>query len=202
MEEKEGIEPVPAVSQLQAGRDPASWPLERGRLIHRLLELLPEIAADDRMDAADAYLRRALKPEFEPRRRYLLEEVAAILDDPAFATLFAAHARAEVPLVGTIRASDGTHVEISGQIDRLLVEDNRVVIVDYKTNLHPPVSVAEVPLEYRAQLCVYREMLKQVYPGREISAQLLWTAGPNLMELPAAILDETFASLRPDGTSA
>ena len=202
MEEKEGISPVPAVFRLQAGRDPASWPLERGRLIHRLLELLPDLAEDERMTAAEAFLRRALKPEFELRRNFLLNEVAAILDDPGFAPLFAPHARAEVPLVGTIRASDGTQVEISGQIDRLLVEDNRVVIVDYKTNLNPPASVAEVPLEYRAQLCVYREMLKKVYPGREISAQLLWTAGPNLMELPGAMLDETFASLRPDGTSA
>ncbi|MHA7775039.1 double-strand break repair helicase AddA [Roseibium sp. M-1] len=202
MEEKEGIEPVPAVSRLQAGRDPASWPLERGRLIHRLLELLPDLAEGERMAAAQTYLRQVLKPEFEGRRRFLLEEVSSILDAPRFAALFAPHARAEVPLVGTIRASDGTEVEISGQIDRLLVEENRVVIVDYKTNLHPPASSADVPLEYRAQLCVYREMLKQIYPGREISAQLLWTAGPSLMEIPASVLEETFASLRPDGTSA
>ncbi|WP_209000880.1 double-strand break repair helicase AddA [Stappia sp. BW2] len=201
MEEKEGIEPVPAVSRLQAGRDLASWPLERGRLIHRLLELLPDIAEDERIAASEAYLKQALKPEFADRSPHLLREVAAILDMPEFETLFCGHARAEVPLVGTIRASDGTEVEISGQIDRLVVEDNRVVIVDYKTNFHPPATVAEIPLEYRAQLCVYREMLKQIYPGREISAQLLWTAVPSLMEIPEKVLEETFAGLRPDGTS-
>lgn len=202
MEEKDGIEPVPAVSRLQAGRDPASWPLERGRLIHRLLELLPDLPEGERMAAADAYLSRTLKPDFALRRDPLLEEVAVILGAPDFEPLFAANARAEVPLVGTIRASDGTEVEISGQIDRLLVEDNRVVIVDYKTNLYPPAAVEEVPLEYRAQLCVYREMLKQIYPGREISAVLLWTAAPALMEIPAEQLEETFAALRPDGTAA
>lgn len=202
MEEKEGIEPVPAVSRLQAGRDLASWPLERGRLIHRLLELLPDLAEDARMAASESYLKQALKPEFAERMPHLLREVAAILEMPEFETLFCGHARAEVPLVGTIRASDGTEVEISGQIDRLVVEDNRVVIVDYKTNFHPPASVAEIPLEYRAQLCVYREMLKQIYPDREISAQLLWTAVPSLMEIPEKVLEETFAGLRPDGTSA
>ena len=202
MEEKDGIEPVPAVSRLQAGRDLASWPLERGRLIHRLLELLPDLAEDARMAASEAYLKQALKPEFAERMPHLLREVAAILEMPEFETLFCGHARAEVPLVGTIRASDGTEVEISGQIDRLVVEDNRVVIVDYKTNFHPPASVAEIPLEYRAQLCVYREMLKQIYPDREISAQLLWTAVPSLMEIPEKVLEETFAGLRPDGTSA
>ncbi|WP_422374367.1 double-strand break repair helicase AddA [Roseibium sp.] len=202
MEEKEGIDPVPAVSRLQAGRDPASWPLERGRLVHRLLELLPDLAEGERMQAAENYLDQALRPEFISRRERLLEEVARILDDPEFAPLFAARARAEVPVVGTIRIADGTEVEISGQIDRLLVEDNRVVIVDYKTNFHLPEEVSEVPLEYRAQLCVYREMLKQIYPGRDISACLLWTSGPSLMEIPAAMLDETFAGLRPDGTAA
>jgi len=202
MEEKEGIDPVPAVSRLQAGRDPESWPLERGRLVHRLLELLPDLPPADRMHAAEAYLTRALKPEFGHRRAQLLEEVTKILDVPGFAPLFATGARAEVPLVGTIRAGDGTEVEISGQIDRLLVEDNRVVIVDYKTNLHPPATAEEVPLEYRAQLCVYREMLKQIYPGREICAVLLWTAAPTWMEIPAEQLDQTFAGLRPDGTAA
>ncbi|WP_417708976.1 double-strand break repair helicase AddA [Roseibium aggregatum] len=202
MEEKEGIDPVPAVSRLQAGRDLASWPLERGRLIHRLLELLPDVAEGERLAASEAYLKQALKPEFADRSPHLLREVAAILDMPEFEALFCGHARAEVPLVGTIRASDGTEVEISGQIDRLVVEEGRVVIVDYKTNFNPPASVAEIPLEYRAQLCVYREMLKQIYPDREISAQLLWTAVPSLMEIPEKVLEETFAGLRPDGTSA
>lgn len=202
MEEKEGIDPVPVVSRLHAGRDPASWPLERGRLIHRLLELLPDLAAEDRMAAADVYLRQALKPEFESRRARLLEEVAAILEAADFAPLFSGHARAEVPLVGTIRASDGSAIQISGQIDRLLVEESRVVIVDYKTNFNPPGTPAAVPLEYRAQLCVYREMLKQIYPDRDISACLLWTAAPSLMEIPGTMLDETFAGLRPDGTTA
>jgi len=202
MEEKDGIDPVPAVSRLQAGRDPASWPLERGRLVHRLLELLPDLPDAERLPAAEAYLARALQPEFARRLPQLLEEVSAILEAPEFEALFSATARAEVPLVGTIRASDGTEVEISGQVDRLVVEDNRVVIVDYKTNLHPPATVAEIPLEYRAQLCVYREMLKRIYPGREISAVLLWTAAPALMEIPAAVLEETFKGLRPDGTAA
>ncbi|MEM5581518.1 double-strand break repair helicase AddA [Roseibium sp. AS2] len=202
MEEKQGIEPVPAVSRLHAGREAASWPLERGRLVHRLLELLPDLAAEDRRAAADAFLRQALKPEFENRHAGLLAEIAAILEAPDFGPLFSAHARAEVPLVGTIRSGDGTEVEVSGQIDRLLVEENRVVIVDYKTNLNPPDTPASVPLEYRAQLCVYREMLKQIYPGRDIFACLLWTAAPSLMEIPAEMLDRTFAGLRPDGTAA
>ncbi|MEM9632430.1 MAG: double-strand break repair helicase AddA [Pseudomonadota bacterium] len=202
MEEKEGVTPVSAISRLQAHNQPASWPLERGRLVHRLLELLPAIPEEERLAAAGNYLRQSLKPEFERYREMLLDEVAAILEAESFAPLFAEAAQAEVPVVGTIRANDGTEVEVSGQIDRLLVDDKRVVIVDYKTNFNPPQTADAVPLEYRAQLCVYREMLKQIYPDREIAACLLWTAKPSLMEIPAEILDRTYAGLRPDGTAA
>ncbi|TYC49435.1 double-strand break repair helicase AddA [Rhodobacterales bacterium] len=202
MEEKEGVEPMPVLSRLQASRQPASWPLERGRLVHRLLELLPDLPVGDRREAAATYLTTALRPEFGSYRETLLGEISAILENDDFAPVFSPEARAEVPLVGTIRAADGTEVEISGQIDRLLVSTDRVVIVDYKTNLNPPATTAEVPLEYRAQLCVYREMLRRIYPDREVSACLLWTAVPSMMEIPAEILDSTFAALRPDGSTA
>jgi ATP-dependent helicase/nuclease subunit A len=202
MEEKDGVEPVPAISRLQAQSQPASWPLERGRLIHRLLELLPDLADEDRWAAAQNYLRRSLKPEFLRYQDQLVKEVKAILLSEDFAPVFSSSAQAEIPLVGTIRTANGTEVEVSGQIDRLLVEDNRVVIVDYKTNHNPPETVDAVSLEYRAQLCVYREMLKQIYPDKEVLACLLWTSQPALMEIPAAIFDQTFASLHPDGTAS
>ncbi|MBN9672887.1 double-strand break repair helicase AddA [Roseibium aggregatum] len=201
MEEKSGVEPVPALVRLEAGRQPASWPLERGRLVHRLLELLPDLPEEDRKDAAANYLKSTLKPEFERYREPLLAEVGAILQAEAFEPIFSAAARAEVPLVGTIRAADGTEVEISGQIDRLIVTEDRVAIVDYKTNFNPPSKPEEVPLEYLAQLCVYREMLKRIYPERRIEACLLWTSAPSVMEIPAELLEETFARLRPDGTA-
>ncbi|WP_428686540.1 double-strand break repair helicase AddA [Roseibium sp.] len=202
MEEKEGVEQVPALSRLQARKEPQSWPLERGRLIHRLLELLPGLPDGARLQAAENFLDQVLKPEFKGFRGKLLEEIRAVLTESAFAPLFAKETRAEVPLVGTIRTSGGVDVEVSGQIDRLLVDENRVVIVDYKTNLSPPTTVDGIPLEYRAQLSVYRELLKRIYPDRRISACLLWTAKPVLVEIPDEILDQTFESLSPDGTSA
>ncbi|MET1413249.1 double-strand break repair helicase AddA [Roseibium sp. HPY-6] len=202
MEEKDGIVSVSAVTRLQAQSQPQSWPLERGRLIHRLLELLPGVPEEERHSAADRFLNQVLKPEFSAKRTVLLDEISSILQAGEFAPLFDDTSQAEVSLVGTIRASDGTQVEVSGQIDRLVVTNERVVIVDYKTNARPPAMVDAVPLEYRAQLCVYRELLSQIYPDRPVSAYLLWTARPALMEIPANILDQTLTSLKPDGTSA
>ncbi|WP_420335281.1 double-strand break repair helicase AddA [Roseibium sp.] len=202
LEVKDGIEPVPAPARLLGNTRPASWPLERGRLVHRLLELLPAIPEEERLASAERFLQQELKPEFAGYAGRLLDEVGAILQSDDFAPLFRGATQAEVPVVGSIRASDGTEVDVSGQIDRLLVEDNRVVIVDYKTNFNPPETVDAVPLEYRAQLSVYRELLRQIYPDRDVSACLLWTSTPSLMEIPSEILDRTLASLKPDGTSA
>ncbi len=202
MEEKEGIEPVPAAARLEARRQPSSWPLERGRVVHRLLELLPDVAQAERRSAAENFLDRTLDPAFGRYRDGLLDQVDDILNSPDFAPLLSRNARAEVPVVGRIRAADGTEVEISGQIDRLLVEEDKVVIVDYKTNANPPGNAADIPVEYLAQLCVYRRLLQQIYPGRDVCASLLWTATPEMMDVPSELLDRTFAGLRPDGKAA
>jgi ATP-dependent helicase/nuclease subunit A len=78
---------------------------------------------------------------------------------------------------------------IAGRIDRLVVEQRRVSILDYKTNRPPPTRLEEVPELYLDQMAAYREALARVYPGSEIRCALLWTDGPRFMEIPGALLD-------------
>ncbi|MBD8891765.1 double-strand break repair helicase AddA [Roseibium litorale] len=202
MEDKEGTEQPAGASRLEARRQPAAWPLERGRLVHRLLEVLPDIPAGRRDEAAARLVDQSLSDEFLRFRDKLLLEISVVLDEPAFAPLFSGDARAEVPVVGTLTAADGTEVSISGQIDRLAVSADEVLIVDYKTNLYPPDAADSVPLEYLAQLSVYRRLLQDIYPGRTVNAALLWTSEPSLMRIPGEVLDQTLAGLRRDGTPA
>jgi len=77
---------------------------------------------------------------------------------------------------------------VSAQIDRLVVADDRVLIVDYKTLRPPPVVEQDVPAIYLRQLALYRAALARIYPGREIRCALLWTAGPHLMPIRPEIL--------------
>ncbi|MFX4462412.1 PD-(D/E)XK nuclease family protein, partial [Acinetobacter baumannii] len=80
----------------------------------------------------------------EPEERQAIEaEVAGVLADPDFAPLFASGSRAEVPIVGEVKTGDGGHYAVSGQIDRLAVVGNDVLILDYKTNRNPPRDVPE-----------------------------------------------------------
>jgi ATP-dependent helicase/nuclease subunit A len=118
--------------------------------------------------------------------------VLRVLEDARFCGLFSPGSRAEVPIVGRL-AHDGRIVAVSGVIDRIAVSADTVLIADYKTGL-PPRRPEDVPA-YVAQLALYRAVLGQLYPGKPVRAALVWTEGPDLMELSSAALDQALTSL-------
>jgi ATP-dependent helicase/nuclease subunit A len=127
-------------------------------------------------------------------RSALVAEAVAVLGDPAFAEAFAEGSRAEVDIAGSIPVAGG-EATVAGRIDRLAVTDDRVLIVDYKTNRPAPTTLAEVPDGYIAQLAVYRAVLRQLYPGKIVAAALLWTDGPALMAVPDDMLNRAESAL-------
>ena len=163
--------------------------LARGDAVHRLLQSLPELPPAARADAARRHLARR-RQDFEPEAcEALLESVCAILVDPRFAQLFQEGSRAEVPIVGRIRRPGLPPLAVAGQIDRLAVTADAVLIADYKTNRPAPSRIEEVPPPYVTQLALYRAVLADLYPGRSIRAALVWTDVPDLMEIPPDALD-------------
>ena len=112
----------------------------------------------------------------------------AVLEHPDFASLFQPGSRAEVPVTGAIETAEGPRV-ISGQIDRLVVTPDAVLIVDFKTNRPPPAHPDGVAPLYLKQMASYRAALRQIFPDRAVRAFLLWTDGPKCMELPDEFLD-------------
>ncbi len=66
-----------------------------------------------------------------------------LLEDEKFKPLFAPGSKAEVPIIGEV---DGRI--ISAQVDRLVVTDSEVMIVDFKTNRPAAKSLNEVPAVY------------------------------------------------------
>ncbi len=163
--------------------------LKRGRLIHRMLQTLPDLPEAERVSAAARFLAHpghALDPASQS---VLLKEVTALLDDPQFAAIFRPEARTEAPLAGRI----GTRMVV-GQVDRLLVTDEAVLVVDYKTNRPPPSRVSDVDPAYLDQMALYRGLLAQVFPSHRIEAALVWTHAARLMPLPNDLLDQRLAA--------
>ena len=109
----------------------------RGRTLHRLLELLPDLPDPKRRTAADQLLQRLAPGIDKIERARWRDEVLAILEDPAFAAVFAPGSRAEVSIAGAPKGGPAGST-FSGQIDRLAVSDTEILVIDYKTNRPPP----------------------------------------------------------------
>ncbi|MEH2530524.1 ATP-dependent helicase/nuclease subunit A [Bradyrhizobium sp. AZCC 1588] len=169
--------------------------LQRGTLVHRLLQSLPDVVAERRREAALTYLARNADGWAEEERRVLAESTLALIADARFAHAFAPGSRAEVSIVGRLERPGGRPALVSGQIDRLVVTEREVLIVDFKTNHAPPGRPEEAPRGYVRQLALYRAVLGKLYPQRPVRAALLWTETSELMEISASALEAELASI-------
>jgi len=155
-----------------------------GRLVHRLLQSLPDLPRERRSAAARAWLARPDHGLTAEMQVDIADEVMSVLDDPSHRALFGPGSLAEVPIVGVVAGR-----AVSARIDRLAVTDDAVWIIDFKTDREPPDSADTVPPVYVSQMAAYRAVVEQVFPDRAVRCMLLWTAGPALVSLEDSILD-------------
>lgn len=181
-------------SPLFGDASPANLSLQKGRLVHRMLQVLPDYPVDERRSAAERYVHRAARFWPEEERASLVACVCAILEHTDLQTVFSGHSRAEVSIMGTL-ALNGQDFAISGRIDRMAVDEQRVTIVDYKTNRIAPTKEEDVPLSYRAQLALYREILRPLYPQHEFHCLLAYTETGSVLSISPQMLDRSLAEL-------
>ena len=153
----------------------------RGTALHLLLERLP------RLDKAHwTGMAAALIPDAMLAAE-LLTEARAVLADAALSPLFAADTLAEVAVTAPWQGRI-----LAGNIDRLLIAADRVLIIDYKSNAVIPDRPDQVPEGILRQMGAYAHMLGQIFPNRRIEVAVLWTRGPHLMPLDLGIVRQAF----------
>ena len=158
---------------------------QRGLLIHKLLQILPNLPQEDQKCRAEAIVSRRQWDLDQKSQKAIVKEALAVLESKECMPFFSPGSDAEVPIIGTING-----YEIYGQVDRLLVTDSEVNIIDYKTDSQPPSNLDHVPDEYLLQMAAYREALKHIYTNKKIVCSLLWTDGPSIMTLDSHQLDD------------
>jgi ATP-dependent helicase/nuclease subunit A len=155
----------------------------RGVLIHALLERLPAVPPSERTSRATSWLARQA-PELDTADcEELLAISRAVLATPEFAELFGPDALAEVPLAAVV----GGQV-IAGTADRMLVTDDTVTVLDFKTARRPPATLADVPEATLRQMAAYVAALEAIFPDREVRAAVLYTQTPLLIALPPELM--------------
>ncbi|KPF73240.1 hypothetical protein IP69_00250 [Bosea sp. AAP35] len=166
-----------------------------GRFAHLLLQMLPDVAPDQRPAVAQALGRARAGAVDQARRERLIADALALLAEPALGALFGPGSLAEVPVAGMIALKPGERWPVSGQIDRLAISPSEVIIADFKTTARPPRDEAEIAQTTLAQLAVYRALIGQIYPGRRVRALLVYTATLARLEPDPAVLDAVLAEL-------
>jgi ATP-dependent helicase/nuclease subunit A len=186
-----GVSPLADIAPAQRGRAAARFRL--GDLTHSLLQHLPSIPDGQRASAIERFLNNPFYDLDAAAAQRLRSEVLAVLGHPALEGLFGRSGRSEVPIAGVVG-----NAAISGVIDRLVVLPDRIIVADYKTNRVRPRSVDTVQAAYLRQMSAYREMLREIFPGRVVLCVLIWTIDAAVMELPDQALD----AHRPNAPSA
>lgn len=195
------LAPAPPDSPLAAGEAGGRRPgrtagearFRRGTLIHRLLQILPDIGEADRINACHRFLSRPVHGLSQDEVNQITGEVMGVVDDPEFETLFGPGSRAEVPLTGTV----GDHL-VAGQVDRLVVSAEAVLVIDYKTQRPAPEAPQDVDPAYLKQMLLYRALLRDLYPRHCIRTALLWTETARALWLDDELLDQAGATITPD----
>ncbi|MFD0849471.1 double-strand break repair helicase AddA [Sphingosinicella xenopeptidilytica] len=175
--------PRPLAPSAPQDDDPAEPPpgpalraaARRGQVLHQLFERIGGVAPENRAAAMRAWLRRNA-PDLDADA--ITIEVAGALADPALGPWFAADAYAEAPLSAVVE-----DVVITGTIDRLIVGEDVVRALDFKTGRNPPSDLAGVPSPHLRQMRAYRDALARIFPGRRIEIALFYTAALRLIRV-------------------
>lgn len=152
----------------------------RGIALHRLLELL-----SSGMEAEQAVRRTAMAldlPAGTAQLRAWLTEAQTVLQAPHLSHLFdpAQYREAfnEIPVQYALDSRP-----VSGVIDRLLVRDHEVLVVDYKS--HRCAGEQErraLAASFAPQLRLYAEAAQRLWPDHRVRALLLFTQDGQLDE--------------------
>jgi ATP-dependent helicase/nuclease subunit A len=167
----------------------------RGRLVHLLLQYLPEIASPQRRAAAAAFLSARAPHLDAAASQKLAQEVVAVIALPELASLFEPGSKPEVSLTGKIELKERT-IEIAGRVDRVGENDKEVLAADYKTGM--PCEADRTPAPYRMQLALYRAVLAPLWPRKALRMLVIWTEGPRVVWLPDSMLVADLAALAAD----
>ncbi len=155
----------------------------RGTIIHRMLELLtrePAIREEDLLQQISAEMTinggATLLLECQQEARKVIQEprLQPLFDDRLYTSTYN-----EIPLVYEM---DGK--TIHGIIDRLLVGDHTVTLIDYKTHRSATTeTVAQLATLYRQQMALYANGIQRLWPEKTVRSLLLFTACRHVFEI-------------------
>ncbi|MBJ3785690.1 double-strand break repair helicase AddA [Devosia sediminis] len=173
-------------TKAEAVRD-AEAARREGIALHALLQHLGRVDRADWSRVAPRALE-VLLPDHADQHVRVAGKAISILSRPELGRLFGPASRAELPFRVDVLHQQQPAL-LSGRIDRVVVDGDGVLVVDYKSDASVPVSPDAVAGNYLTQVGLYALVASQLFPGRPVRAAILWTELESLMNLPSELLD-------------
>ena len=151
---------------------------KRGTAIHAMLQDLPDIEPPRRAAFVTNRLSRiGLAAEVT---KYL-----ALINLPSLEQFWGPNSQAEAELRGVL--DDGR--EVSGRVDRIVMNETEILVLDYKSDRQRP-DILALEHPYISQMALYAELLSNAFPNHKIRTALLWTQHSSLEWLNPALLTQ------------
>ena len=157
-----------------------------GSYVHLLLENLPVHTKENWPQIANNLrftLEQSLDDDIAMQAYEIAKQVLGALD---LNWIFQKDAFAEVAFVTIL--PEYSERSFHGIIDRLVVLNETIFIVDFKTNRATPQTADQIPVGILNQMVIYEHAIKQLYPDYTVKTGILWTAEAKFMEIPRRIL--------------
>ncbi len=170
--------------------EPSAWKnpesdtpsLQQGILLHGLLEeLLPCPTHTWELHGPIILKNLIQRYDYAPTHEaqsMLLRKIYPMATKESLNFLLDPRARREVSVVGL-----GGERPITIRIDFLLETEDCVWIIDYKSDILPPLPKSAVFLKYKTQLELYTKIIQNIYPYKKIRRGILWIETLELFEL-------------------
>jgi ATP-dependent helicase/nuclease subunit A len=147
----------------------SSSAVARGRVIHKILQELPQMAPEEGLKLATRILAKN-KLDWG-----LADSILSLIANPEYRDFFGAGSQAEVSISAML--PDGQRM--TGKIDRLVIRPNDILFLDYKTDWNVPESLS-YDHPYVLQVAAYAAALKQAYSDKTVKSAILWTTVPRV----------------------
>ena len=136
----ESAAPQLSPSRIGVGGEGDRERIIEGRLAHALLEMLPNLAPEQREGAAKAYLELRGGALAEAARAALAAKVLTTIGAPELADLFGPDSRGEVSLTGLLPRPGRPDLPFSGRLDRLVLTDGGRIDRRLQTGRASPIA--------------------------------------------------------------
>jgi ATP-dependent exoDNAse (exonuclease V) beta subunit len=139
----------------------------RGNFIHKILCDISKIC---KTDIEEYITSLAYDENFDLLPKNDVDEIILITEDilKKFPNIFARNVFSEVSVANLAKNSKSIL-----KIDKLIIQDNQIEIIEIKTDKSKAISKNNTPSEYSNQLNIYKKCISKIYPDIKVICKIL-----------------------------